>query len=218
MLVGQPNLTEIIQTEPLRALNERITRRIGLMPLTAQEINEYIRHRLDIAGGRGQVEFLPGAVTLIGDLSRGLPRRVNLLCDRALEEGRLAGVTRIDTDMIRRAARAIAGAEPLAPSARRELELPVAVDQPEPPEREMTLTLGQQPARRRGPGLLVGLSLLLAAAALAAGAYTWTIVSSEPGLPSPAAPKLDVGQPPPAIPVPSEEEIKSGLTPGGPPT
>jgi general secretion pathway protein A len=215
MLVGQPGLAATVLTEPLRALNERITRRVLLAPLTPVEVTEYIRHRLDIAGGRDRVEFLPTAVTLISDLSRGLPRRVNLLCDRALEEGRIAGATQIDANMVRRAARSIAGVEPdlAPPPAAREID--IEIDRMEPVERE--LTLGQTPPRRGrlGRGLL-GL-LVLVAGILAGGAYAWTSMSREPDLPpTPTAPKLDVGRPPPKIPIPSEEEIRAGLSPKPP--
>jgi hypothetical protein len=213
--VGQPGLAATVLTEPLRALNERITRRVLLAPLTPVEVTEYIRHRLDIAGGRDRVEFLPTAVTLISDLSRGLPRRVNLLCDRALEEGRIAGATQIDANMVRRAARSIAGVEPdlAPPPAAREID--IEIDRMEPVERE--LTLGQTPPRRGrlGRGLL-GL-LVLVAGILAGGAYAWTSMSREPDLPpTPTAPKLDVGRPPPKIPIPSEEEIRAGLSPKPP--
>src|SRR5262249_29067427 len=88
MLVGQPNLTATLKSEPLRALNERITRRAALMPLEAAEIDGYIRHRLAIAGAKDSVRFTPEALAYIAELSRGLPRRVNLLCDRTLEEAR----------------------------------------------------------------------------------------------------------------------------------
>ena len=104
VLVGQPGLAETMKSESLRALNERITRRLTLAPLAAGEVDEYIRHRLAIAGGGDAVTFLPDAARLVYELSRGLPRRINLLCDRALEEGRVAGAVAIDADMVRRAA------------------------------------------------------------------------------------------------------------------
>jgi general secretion pathway protein A len=201
MLVGQPSLSATVLTESLQALNDRITRRVGLEPLTPAELADYIRHRLDMAGGRDRVAFLPGAVTLINDLSQGLPRRVNLICDRALEEGRVAGATQIDADMVRRAARSIAGTEAGVLPSRQEVGLDPEIDQAERPEREMTLMLGQRWARSRTSGLVLGISILLIAAVVAAGAYFWT---KRPDLPpSPVAPRIDIGRPPPT-PVPGE--------------
>jgi hypothetical protein len=66
----------------------------------------------------------------------------------------------------------------------------------------MTLTLGQHPPRHRRRGLIVGLAILLVAAIVAA--YAWSIGSVEPGLPDAATPKLDVGRPPPPVPVPGD--------------
>jgi general secretion pathway protein A len=199
MLVGQPALSTMVLTEPLQALNDRITRRVGLAPLTPAEITDYIRHRLDIAGGRNRVEFVPAAVTLVGELSQGLPRRVNLLCDRALEEGRVAGATQIDAAMVRRAARSIAGTEPSVLPSRQEVDLYPESEEPDQRQREVTLTLGQRPARSKPSALVLGVSILLIAAVVAAGAYFWTRDRGLP--PSPAAPKVDVGRPAP-IPVP----------------
>lgn len=210
VLVGQPALAETVKTQPLRALNERITRRITLSPLTSTEVDHYIRHRLAIAGGQDAVTFVPEAVSIIAELSRGLPRRVNLLCDRALEEGRVAGAMAIDIEMVKRAARVIAGApEPPADTP------PADVDTEEeiaPREVEIPLTFGQQPARpRRGRTALVMVVVLLLAAA-GAGGYAWITVSKNPGMPPlPDGPRLDIGAPPPPIAVPSEEEIRAGL-------
>jgi general secretion pathway protein A len=50
------------------------------------DVAAYIKHRLEVAGGKA-VTFAPEAAALVADLSRGLPRRVNVLCDRALQEG-----------------------------------------------------------------------------------------------------------------------------------
>jgi hypothetical protein len=85
---------------------------VHLAPLLADEIQAYMSHRLSVAGGADAVSFLPDATALIAELSRGLPRRVNLLCDRALQEGRVEQSRRITTEMVRRAARSLAGTSP----------------------------------------------------------------------------------------------------------
>lgn len=114
VLVGQPVLVETLRSDAMRALADRISRRISLGPLPERDIDAYIRHRLAIAGGKDAVAFDRDAVARIADLSDGLPRRINLLCDRALELGRVAGVTTITALLISRAAKAIAGA-PMPP-------------------------------------------------------------------------------------------------------
>src|ERR1017187_541184 len=114
ILVGQPALLTRLRSESLRALNERISRRASLASLDPWDIEAYIAHRLDVAGGKNAVRFDAEATRVIGDLSQGLPRRINLLCDRALEEGRLSGVNVVGPELIRRAAKAIAGSLPRA--------------------------------------------------------------------------------------------------------
>ncbi len=110
MLCGQPSLLQTLTTGPLMALNERITRRLVLSPLTPEEVETYIEHRLAVAGGAEAVSFDSGASRLVAELSHGLPRRINVLCDRALQEGRIDGAHVITKDLVKRAARAVAGA------------------------------------------------------------------------------------------------------------
>lgn len=109
VLVGQPALIETLRGDSMRALADRISRRASLSPLPPGDVDAYVRHRLMIAGGKGAVTFDADAVARLTDLSDGLPRRINLLCDRALELGRTAGVTTITAPLVSRAAKAIAG-------------------------------------------------------------------------------------------------------------
>lgn len=110
LLCGQPPLLNTLKAAPLMALNERITRRLTLSPLTPDEVTTYIEHRLAVAGGSEAVSFDSAAAQIIADLSHGLPRRINVLCDRALQEGRIEGVHVITAELVKRAARAVAGA------------------------------------------------------------------------------------------------------------
>jgi len=116
VLCGQPMLLNTLKTEPMYALNERITRRVALTPLSSAEVESYIYHRLAIAGGADAVSFQPEAMKLISELSRGLPRRINVLCDRTLQEGRLISATTITSDIVKRAAKSLAGAHPATPA------------------------------------------------------------------------------------------------------
>ena len=122
VLCGQPMLLTTLKTEPMYALNERITRRVALTPLSPEEVESYIYHRLAIAGGADAVSFQPDAMSLITELSRGLPRRINVLCDRTLQEGRMISATSITSDIVKRAARSLAVALP-APSSREEADI-----------------------------------------------------------------------------------------------
>jgi general secretion pathway protein A len=124
ILCGQPGLLTTLGTEPLRALNERVSRRVSLEPLTADEVAAYIEHRITIAGGASSVSFSLEAVDIIAELSRGLPRRVNLLCDRALQEGRVESASVITQELVKRAAKALAGAHEERPRPKRVQEPP----------------------------------------------------------------------------------------------
>ena len=85
ILIGQPELTEKLARPELRQLNQRITARYNLEPLTAGETAAYIRHRLEVAGlPAGQELFPAGAVREIHKRAAGIPRQINLLCDRTL--------------------------------------------------------------------------------------------------------------------------------------
>ncbi len=84
VLIGQPELHDLLSLPSLRQLNERITIRYDLKPLNRADVQKYIEHRLTLAGGREGVRFSAAAYSLIYRYSRGNPRRINALCDRAL--------------------------------------------------------------------------------------------------------------------------------------
>jgi type II secretory pathway predicted ATPase ExeA len=83
VLVGQPELRDMLDQPQLRQLSQRITSRSHLDPLNLEQTRNYIRHRLVIAGGTGD-EISDQAARRVHVLSGGVPRLVNLLCDRAL--------------------------------------------------------------------------------------------------------------------------------------
>lgn len=83
ILIGQPELQQLLQRRDLRQLAQRITARYHLMPLTQQELASYIQHRLSVANCTRSL-FNKGAIAAIHKISQGIPRIVNLLCDRAL--------------------------------------------------------------------------------------------------------------------------------------
>ena len=83
VLVGQPNLRGLLRTPALRQLDQRVSIRFELNPLSIDETAAYIGHRLTVAGG-GSVTFTARAISAVYRYSGGIPRLINLLCDRSL--------------------------------------------------------------------------------------------------------------------------------------
>jgi general secretion pathway protein A len=95
VLSGQPELLRILGRNEMRQLNQRITVRYHLKPMSFQDTVSYINHRLDLAGGRGKVVFSRKAIKRIYRYSGGLPRLINAACDRALLAGYIRDTGRI---------------------------------------------------------------------------------------------------------------------------
>lgn len=85
VLVGQPELNTLLSQPRLRQLSQRITARFHLKPLTLEETHAYIHHRLDVAGmPSDRNPFTPRAIKRIHHFTGGIPRRINVLCERLL--------------------------------------------------------------------------------------------------------------------------------------
>lgn len=84
VLIGQPELRQQLARPELRQLNQRIALRYHIQPFNRQESVDYINHRLVVAGSHGGVKFSRRALSAIYRLSAGIPRKINLLCDRAM--------------------------------------------------------------------------------------------------------------------------------------
>jgi type II secretory pathway predicted ATPase ExeA len=84
VLIGQPELNDIIGSPSLRQLNDRIAVRYFLKPLEYRDIKGYVEHRLVVAGSHGNLNFTGGAYKKLYSKSNGNPRRINSICDRAL--------------------------------------------------------------------------------------------------------------------------------------
>jgi len=112
VLMGQSELQEMLARRELRQLAQRVTARYHLSPLSRQETEDYIRHRLMVAGGEGKVSFTAAALAAVHQKSGGIPRLVNLICDRALLGGYVAGTRTIDAPLVRQAARETSGPPP----------------------------------------------------------------------------------------------------------
>jgi general secretion pathway protein A len=100
ILVGQLNLVPLLRSPELRQLDQRISIRYQLKPLTDDETGAYVTHRLAIANGARSVVFTPAALKVVYVYSGGIPRLINLLCDRALLGGYSAQTARIDEDLV----------------------------------------------------------------------------------------------------------------------
>jgi general secretion pathway protein A len=109
VLVGQSELQEMLARRELRQLAQRVTARYHLTPLRAGETADYIHHRLKVAGGEGKVAFTPGALQSVHRSSTGVPRLINVICDRALLAGYVQGTRTIEAPTVRQAAREATG-------------------------------------------------------------------------------------------------------------
>ena len=109
ILVGQPELGELLETEALRQLNQRITLICHLIPLSTSETREYIRHRIHIASRKPGLEFAAGAYRSIFKYTHGVPRLINIVCDRALLTAFALGKHRITNRIVKRALRELDG-------------------------------------------------------------------------------------------------------------
>ncbi len=84
ILIGQPQLKKLLSRPELKQLDQRITARYHLGPLSQKDIFRYIQHRLDVASNGNTVVFEPEAMRLVYKFSKGIPRLVNVVCDRSL--------------------------------------------------------------------------------------------------------------------------------------
>jgi general secretion pathway protein A len=108
ILIGQPELQTMLDMPELRQLSQRITARFHLTPLTREETGEYITHRLKIAGVTREV-FTKQAVSEIYKISRGIPRLINTLSERALIGAYGANLPMIKKDIVTNAAVEVLG-------------------------------------------------------------------------------------------------------------
>ena len=108
IILGQPELLEILSREEMRQLAQRITARFHLQPLTRNELKAYISHRLAIAGQN--IQFFPeNVIKRIYQISKGIPRLINVICDRALLGTYVQGKPSVDLPTLNQAAKEIFG-------------------------------------------------------------------------------------------------------------
>lgn len=141
VLIGQPELRTMLARPELEQLAQRVIARFHLDALTEAESAQYIAHRLGVAGYTGPLPFSRRSLQTIHRLTRGVPRRINLLCGRALLGAWATGLRGVNSSVVTKAASEVFGAE-------------------HGPKRRTGLT--------RNAWLLAGAGMLLGAAATAA--------------------------------------------------
>lgn len=103
LLVGQLELQQKLERHELRQLNQRIIVRTYLKHLNREETEGYIKHRLKAAGGNGKINFTARAFRSVFKYTQGVPRVINLLCDRVLMAGYVEDTTRFNRAIVHRA-------------------------------------------------------------------------------------------------------------------
>jgi len=120
VLIGQPELRTMLERPDLEQLAQRVIARFHLNALSAKETEHYIRHRLSVAGMTRAIPFDHQALQRIHELTRGVPRRINLLCDRVMLGAYAHSRHNIDVPMIEKAGREVFGrATPATPDPAR---------------------------------------------------------------------------------------------------
>jgi general secretion pathway protein A len=115
ILVGQPELSEKLARPELRQLSQRITARYSLAPLTVEETRAYVSHRLQVAGLPVTRElFSPSVITRLHRYTRGIPRLINVVCDRALLGTYGQNKAVIDKTLLKQAAVEVLGSDSAA--------------------------------------------------------------------------------------------------------
>lgn len=106
ILIGQPELRTLLARDEMRQLAQRVTARYHLEPISREEASAYIQHRLQVCGISHNI-FKKDAIDVIQQLSGGIPRLINVLCDRAMLGSYVEGQSRVDSKIVRKAAKEV---------------------------------------------------------------------------------------------------------------
>lgn len=109
ILVGQPELKNKLESAALKQLRQRIAVRFHISPLESEEIEKYIYHRLAIAGSKGDIQFHKDAMEKICSFTGGIPRVINMVCDKSLLAAYVAAVKDITLSMVESSIRELEG-------------------------------------------------------------------------------------------------------------
>jgi general secretion pathway protein A len=100
ILVGQPELKRKLDSPELRQLRQRIAVRFHITALDRADTEGYIRHRLSVAGSAGDIVFAPEALDCIHSFTGGIPRLINMVCDKALLAAYVAETRNISVGLV----------------------------------------------------------------------------------------------------------------------
>ncbi len=194
VLAGQLGLRKLLQAPELSQLAQRVSVRYTLRAFDAEDIGRYIDHRLRIAGSDGDIVFPPAAVQRVYQYTEGVPRLVNLLCDRALLAAYAQRTTQIFDQIIDRAAATLElaqhGVAPPVEHPVRPNPAPVALTRSvAPPERGVQRSGFKLPSAGQ-----IGGGLALGAAALVSGLMLAPWLSARDGLEPVATPRAEATQ------------------------
>lgn len=131
ILIGQPELRDLLARPELEQLAQRVVARFHLDALTEEETGQYMAHRLRVAGLTGPLPFAPPALRRIHRLTGGVPRRINLLCGRALLGAWTLGQHTVGPEVVKKAAAEVFGPGP----ARQGLALPWRIPRQKPSQK-----------------------------------------------------------------------------------
>jgi general secretion pathway protein A len=118
ILIGQPELRQMLARPELEQLAQRVIARYHLDALTPAETDQYIRHRMEVAGLERPFPFEGRAIRRVHELARGVPRRINLLCDRALLGAFATSRATVDRKTVEQAGEEVFGPRVSAPPVR----------------------------------------------------------------------------------------------------
>ncbi len=107
VLVGQLELKRKLEGPALRQLNQRISVRYQIKPMTVEETKRYVEHRLFVAGSNSAVTFGDDAYGAVYDYSRGVPRLINVICERSVLGAYVDQTRRVDRDLVERCRRSL---------------------------------------------------------------------------------------------------------------
>jgi type II secretory pathway predicted ATPase ExeA len=117
ILVGQPELLKLIRTPQVAQLDQRVSVRCSLSHLSRDESGRYIYHRLNVAGAKGRIDFEEVGLRLIHTATGGVPRLINLTCDRALLAAFSAQLRTVTEGHVRQGIASLRGEEGMAAGA-----------------------------------------------------------------------------------------------------
>ncbi len=186
MLVGQPELRDKIALPELKQMAQRITARFHLGPLTKPEVAAYVRHRLNVAGAKKEL-FTKESLDQLWRYTKGVPRLINIICDRALLGAYTSKRHRVDRSMVDKAAAEVLGlkfkrsARSNIPWLRAGLAICLAV----------VAFLAAYNYRELSPSLLTDISEKLQAMKLPFKVDAKSVEDTKPEMPAPAAVEND---------------------------